>query len=504
LAIPVSGERGVSDFRFRLRAEPVLEPKYKAFPYQEEATDFVASRQYAAIFHEQGLGKTKIAIDVMLRWLQQEEVDTVLVFTKKGLVANWVREFKAHSQLTPLVISENSTKNYYVFTTPTRLVLSHFEAAKKEIRRLKAWLSSRRVGVIIDESAKIKNPEAELTQAFFELSPLFEKRVIMTGTPVANRPYDLWAQVYFLDGGESLGNDFNEFKRETDLTADLQHDAQAFERYQRRLEGINERIKSFSIRETKDGGRIVLPSKEFRRIECDWEPAQFELYRQVREELRALVVREGQLIEDDQESILKRLLRLVQIASNPGIIDESYTTEPGKFEPLYSLISDITRSGEKAIVWTNFNDNCEWLVKKLSSFGAHPLNGKMPMERRNTVVKWFLENPDVQILVATPGAAKEGLTLTVANHVIFYDRTYSLDDYLQAQDRIHRVSQTRTCYVYNMLMIDSVDEWVDCLLEEKRLAAQLTQGDIDAKAYSERATLGFFEILQRILGGNQD
>lgn len=494
----------MSDFRFRLRVEPLLDAKYKAFPYQEEATDFVASRDYAAIFHEQGLGKTKIAVDVMLRWLQRKEVDTVLVFTKKGLIANWIREFQAHSQLTPLVITENSTKNYYVFTTPTRLVLSHFEAAKKESKRFHAWLSSRRVGVIIDESAKIKNPEASLTQVFFELAPLFTKRVIMTGTPVANRPYDIWAQVYFLDEGNSLGHDFTGFKRETDLTADLLQDEQAFAAYQRRLEGINSRIADFSIRETKDGGRIVLPSKEFQRIECSWEPAQFELYRQVREELRAVVVRDGQLVEEDQESILKRLLRLVQIASNPVMIDESYTAEPGKFEPLYHLLTDITRQGEKAIVWTNFNDNCEWLVKKLSVFGAHPLNGRMPMEKRNSVVKWFLENSEDQVLVATPGAAKEGLTLTVANHVIFYDRTYSLDDYLQAQDRIHRVSQTKTCYVYNMLMVDSVDEWVDCLLEEKRLAAQLTQGDIDARAYSERATLGFFEILQRILGGSQD
>lgn len=494
----------MNEFRFRLRSEPVLEAKYKAFPFQEEAVEFVATRDYAAIFHEQGLGKTKIAIDVILRWLQHKEVDTILVFTKKGLIANWIREFSAHSQLNPLVISENSNKNYYVFTTPTRLVLSHFEAAKKELRRLKAWLSSRRVAVIIDESAKIKNPDAELTKAFFELSPLFTKRVIMTGTPVANRPYDIWAQVFFLDGGASLGKDFKDFKRETDLTADLKHDAKAFEAYQRRLEGINKLISDFSIRETKDGGCIVLPSKEFQRIECDWEPAQFELYRQVREELRALVVRDGQLIEEDQESILKRLLRLVQIASNPAMIDEVYTAEPGKFEPLYNLITDITGKGEKAIVWTNFNQNCEWLVKKLSVFGAHALNGKMPMERRNEVVKWFLENPEDQVLVATPGAAKEGLTLTVANHVIFYDRTYSLDDYLQAQDRIHRVSQTKTCYVYNMLMIDSIDEWVDCLLEEKRLAAQLTQGDIDAKTYAERATLGFVDILQRILEGNKN
>lgn len=495
------GDFGVNEFRFRLHSEPVLEAKYKAFPYQEEATEFVACRDYSAIFHEQGLGKTKIAIDVILRWLQNKEVDTILVFTKKGLIANWIREFRSHSQLTPLVVTENSTKNYYVFTTPTRLVLSHFESAKKEINRFKAWLSSRRVGVIIDESAKIKNPDSELTQAFFELSPLFTKRVIMTGTPVANRPYDIWAQVYFLDHGASLGRDFNKFKRETDLTTGIQHSKQEFEAYQHRLEDINRKISSFSIRETKDGGRIVLPSKEFQRIECDWELGQFELYRQVREELRALIVRNGKLIEEDQESILKRLLRLIQIASNPVLVDESYTAEPGKFEPLYHLLTDITRQGEKAIVWTTFNDNCLWLYNKLSSFGALALNGKMPMERRNTVVNWFLENPDDQVLVATPGAAKEGLTLTIANHVIFYDRTYSLDDYLQAQDRIHRVSQTKTCYVYNMLMVDSVDEWVDCLLEEKRLAAQLTQGDIDARAYSERATLGFFEILKRILGG---
>ena len=93
------GDFGVNEFRFRLHSEPVLEAKYKAFPYQEEATEFVACRDYSAIFHEQGLGKTKIAIDVILRWLQNKEVDTVLVFTKKGLIANWIREFRSHSQL---------------------------------------------------------------------------------------------------------------------------------------------------------------------------------------------------------------------------------------------------------------------------------------------------------------------------------------------------------------------------------------------------------------------
>lgn len=485
---------------FVLRKEPILDAKHGAFAYQDEAVKFVAERDYSAIFHEQGLGKTKIAIDVMLTWLREKAVDTVLVITKKGLIANWTREFSVHSHLAPLILSEDSTRNYYAFTTPARVLLCHYEVARKEERRMAAWLRSRRVAVIVDEAAKLKNPDAELTQVFFRLSELFARRVIMTGTPVANRPYDVWSQVFFLDGGQALGTDFKQFKSETDFDKGHVTDAVAFGAYQERLSAINDKLASLSVRETKDGGRISLPSKEYVRVECDWEAGQFELYRQVREELNAVVVRDGVLIEEDHESVLKRLLRLVQIASNPRLVDEQYDIEPGKFGTLYGLISDITAKGEKAIIWTAFNDNCEWLAKKLAPFGAHALNGRMSMDRRNSVVKWFLENPGDQVLVATPGAAKEGLTLTVANHVIFYDRTYSLDDYLQAQDRIHRVSQTRKCYVYNLIMIDSVDEWVDALLEEKRLAAQLTQGDIDIATYSARATLSFFEILKNILG----
>ncbi|BDU70856.1 DEAD/DEAH box helicase [Mesoterricola silvestris] len=490
----------MGEFTFRLRSEPSLEARHKAFPFQGEAVEFVTSRDYAAIFHEQGLGKTKIAIDAMLMWLQRKEVDTILIFTKKGLIANWQREFKSHTSINPLVVTENTAKNYYVFTTPCRVILSHFEAAKKELSRFKAWAKSRRVAVIIDESAKIKNPESDLTKAFFELGPYFAKRLIMTGTPVANRPYDVWAQIFFLDQGAALGTDFKAFKKATDFTSELADHPEAFQAFTEALSEVNRKLAPISLRETKDSGRIILPSKEFIRVDCDWEPAQFELYRQVREDLRLLIMRDGQLIEDDQESILKRLLRLIQIASNPSIIDGAYSLLPGKFNYLYDLLTDITRQGEKAIVWTNFNENCEWLNKQLAPFGALPMNGRMNMERRNASINWFLERPENQVLVATPGTAKEGLTLTNANHVIFYDRTYSLDDYLQSQDRIHRVSQTRTCYVYNLIMLNSVDEWVDALLEEKRLAAQITQGDITAAAYAEQASLQFFDILKQILG----
>ena len=91
----------------------------------------------------------------------------------------------------------------------------------------------------------------------------------------------------------------------------------------------------------------------------------------------------------------------------------------------------------------------------------------MSIEARNHSIDRFLNDDMISVLVATPGAAKEGLTLIEENHVIFFDRSFSLDDYLQSQDRIHRISQTWTCYVHNLVMSDSVDEWADVLLGEK-------------------------------------
>jgi len=119
---------------------------------------------------------------------------------------------------------------------------------------------------------------------------------------------------------------------------------------------------------------------------------------------------------------------------------------------------------------------------------------------RGKALSAFKTDPDTKVLVATPGAAKEGLTLTVANHAIFFDRSFSLDDYLQAQDRIHRISQTRTCFVTNIIAEGTVDGWVETLLSAKRLAAMLAQGDITRDQYEAEASYTFGEMVRDVLG----
>ena len=487
--------------KLKLRREPDLTLKHSAFAYQLEAVNAVKDLKYAAIFHEQGLGKTKVAIDLIVFWLSHRLLDTALIVAKKGLIDNWQRELASHSQLIPRILTTNRDGNFYVFNSPARVMLTHYEAVKAEKERMHLFLQTRNVGVILDESTKIKNPDAALTRTFLDLAPLFNRRVIMSGTPVSNRPHDIWSQIKFLDGGASLGEDFSEFKRSVSLSNDLAGVDSRQKALEIQLQRIFHSIARFAVRETKASAQINLPDKIVHSVVTEWEPRQHELYRQVREALRAIIFQDGKLMADESDVVLKRLLRLVQVTSNPNLIDASYQVEPGKLETLLELVASIVRVGEKCIVWTSFVDNVEWLGKVLRKHNPQKVHGMLSTREQTGAIRTFLDEPSAKVFIATPGSAKEGLTLTVANHVIFYDRLFSLDDYLQAQDRIHRISQNRISHVHNLIMRDSIDEWVEALLTSKQVAAQFAQGDIDRETYRKEMSYEFGEILQSILDG---
>ncbi|MHB1101828.1 MAG: DEAD/DEAH box helicase [Devosia sp.] len=490
--------------RLRRRSDLNLTARHNAFAYQLQAVEAAKDLLYAAIFHEQGLGKTKIGVDLALEWLRTDAVDTVVVVTKLSLVQNWKEELEQHSRLKPRVLDQNRSANFYAFNSATPLFLMHYEAMRSEERRLGLFLRTRRVAVILDESQKIKNPDAELTRSLHRLAPLFARRVVMSGTPIANRPYDLWSQIYFLDQGKSLGEDFENFKTGLDLTNELWQSDAAQQNFAKELGSVFGRISSFAIRETKDSAGIELPEKRVENVPVPLEARQRRLYDAIRTELAAVVTADGETVLDDSESALKRLLRLVQVASNPRLVDESYTAKPGKFGKLHELVQSAVVAGDKIIVWTSFVDNADWLAAELASFGSVVVHGRTNIDTRNAAIHAFKHDPTITVLVATPGAAKEGLTLTVANHAVFYDRSFSLDDYLQAQDRIHRISQKQICYVWNLIGENSIDEWVDALLGAKRLAAQLAQSDISAADYARSANYDFGRLIAEILKGENN
>lgn len=475
-----------------------LTAKLEAFPYQYEAFFALKDKSYAAIFHEQGLGKTKIAIDLLLYWLNKRDIDTVLIVTKKTLVNNWVNEFDVHTSLKPRVLDTNKGNNFFILNSAARVIVTNFETISGEKDRMKLFLKSRNVAIVIDESTKIKNPDSKVTQDFFELSPFFQIKVIMTGTPVANRPYDIWAQVYFLDLGKSLGNDFKKFKKECDISNDLVHDTSRRHLFEHAVSEIFEKIRDFSVRETKNSGIITLPAKVYHDLFVDFEDCQLSMYETLRQEMALELKRGNTIVIDESEETIKRLLRLVQITSNPRLIDDSYNEMSAKEVLLEQTIEKIVKRGEKAIIWSIFTDNIDKFCKKYKHMNSVKITGKMSIEDRNRSVKAFKEG-NAQLLFATPQSAKEGLTLTIANNAIFYDRGFNLDDYLQAQDRIHRISQKNDCHIYNLMINDSIDIWVDLLLKAKQRAAFLAQGDISIETYQNEADYTFSNIIHEIL-----
>ncbi|MGP1283422.1 MAG: DEAD/DEAH box helicase [Parasphingopyxis sp.] len=473
---------------------------HNSFPYQLDAVEAVKNHKFAALFHEQGLGKTKIAIDLSLEWLRNDVVDTVCFVTKRGLVKNWVEEIRSHAHLEPSILNQDRRANFYVLNSPARFVVLHYEVLKSDSKRIELFLQSRRVGAILDESQKIKNPSAALTQAFLNVREQFVRRIIMTGTPIANRPEDIWSQIFFLDGGAALGTDFDSFRSNLNLSNDLWEDDKKRSLFEQNLSGIFGAIDSFTVRETKNSAGIDLPSKRITNIPTALETEQRLLYDNIRLELRAEVLKDGEVVEEDAEVVLKRLLRLVQIASNPKLIDEGYEGTPAKMTELSKLLRDIAAVDSKAIIWTNFVKNADWLKSALSrSQSVAVVHGGLPIDVRNQQIDLFKNDSKYRLLVATPGAAKEGLTLTVANHAIFFDRSFSLDDYLQAQDRIHRISQMKRCFIWNLIGENTVDEWVDQLLIAKRTAASLAQADITEEQFRDHMSYDFGRLIREII-----
>jgi SNF2 family DNA or RNA helicase len=478
--------------------------KQKDMAFQTVAFNAIKDLPYSGIFHEQGLGKTKIALDLVVYWLEKKDIDTVMIVTKKQLIQNWKDEFRKHTFLSPKVMTNNVRENYYILNSPCRSIITNFETISIEKERLKHFLHLRNVAIIIDESTKLKNPESKLSQNFFELSQEFKIRTIMTGTPIANRPYDIWAQIFFLDQGKSLGTNFREFKDETDLKNTLSNDEVERDDFESSVASIFGKIQDFCIRETKKSCCIDLPEKKYWEIWCDFEFDQKQMYQNIVEETQLLIQKNGEVILDDQDASLKRLLRLIQVASNPRLVDDSYGLISGKEKKLDQLLNEIISRGEKVIVWSSFIENVNYFCGKYKKYGSVKVHGSMNIEDRNYSVKRFKEDNYVKILFATPQSSKEGLTLTVANNVIFYDRGFNLDDYLQAQDRIHRISQTKICNVYILMIKESIDEWVNVLLEAKQNAAWLAQGDIKLSNYREIADYAYGDLIKEILkkGGN--
>ena len=309
----------------------------------------------------------------------------------------------------------------------------------------------------------------------------------------------MWSQIFFLDLGKRLGESFEDFKENYDLNSDLNNNPGGQIIFKNNLSLLNQKLSDCSLRETKKTAGLKLPGKSFIAKEIAMDNKQQILYKKIQEELSAIVLKNGKFIEENVESVLKRLIRLVQISSNPALVDEGYSNIPPKLIATEEIVQNAVKQGSKVIIWTNFVENVDLITNYFKKYDAVGISGKIDNNLRNTYLSDFRKNESTKLLIATPGVAREGLTLVEANHAIFFDRNFSLENYLQAQDRIYRISQKKECFIYKLLTINSIDYWVDSLLDAKEISARYAQGDISKEDYEAGMSFDFFEILKEIL-----
>jgi len=466
--------------------------KTKPFPHQVEAIDFVQKNQFIALFDEQGLGKTKIVIESLCKNISEKKISGALIICKKNLIQTWYDEIETHSFLKSIILRGSPKEKGIRFMGFTHFYLINYESVIGEIERLKMFLKIRNMALVLDESHTIKNPESKTAQAIMQLKDLASKRIIISGTPIANRPEDLWSQFFFLDGGKLLGNNFAQFKATYSVNL---RQSNSFINSKNILR-LSELVRANSIRRKKNDV-LELPDKIYSEVLVELKGRQLEMYEQLRDELFIEIENfEGDIVIDESNDLLKKLIRLEQISSNPKLIDNSYDEEPAKFPVLYELVKGILSKNEKVIIWSCFVDNIRYLNRVFGEFGSQMIYGDIPIDRRNVVVKRFRFDNDYKVLVANPAAAREGLTLTSANNAIYLDRNFNLIDYLQSQDRIHRISQDKECNIIKIIAQGTIDQYIDEILKRKSYLAGYIQGDNNKIDFSE--TLTKAEILKFI------
>lgn len=438
-------------------------PRTSPLPHQREAIQYVLDNPLAAIFDEQGLGKTKIVIDAFAELMRRGDIDAALVVAPMSLVYNWEWEIRKHSHLIPVVLRGSRRQQKYRFLSGANFYLANYEAIVAQPDVFRKLVGSRRFAIALDEATRIKDPETETARTLLTISKKATRRVLMTGTPIANRPVDLWAQFFFLDRGQLLGRSFTAFASDYDPES---------EGVEERLEALSELIRAHSIRRLK-ADVLQLPEKSFHSHDVELRGEQRAIYDVCAEELLIeLRSMSGEKYVREIDNVLERLLRLVQIASNPGLIDPLYSGPVAKLEYLADLADALLQKHDKLLIWSSFVANIETVVRQLARYEPFMIHGGVNIEDRAHIVETFQASDRHRVLVANPAAAREGLTLTRASAAVYIDRTFNLVDYLQSQDRIHRIGQENACGVHKLIAVGTVDEYVDAVIDFKQSIAE--------------------------------
>ena len=467
--------------------------KFKTTPYRHQLTALERSwnKESFAYFMEMGTGKTKVLIDNVAMLYDKGRIDGALIVAPKGVVSTWYKqELPAHlpDHIENVAVlwqahinKKQQEKLDTLFQTghDLHILIMNVEAFSTEKGRIFAakFLRSHKSLMAIDESTTIKNPKAKRTKAIESMRTLALYRRILTGSPVTRNPLDLYSQCEFLDPYHLDHSSYYTFRTRYAImrTANIAGRSIQLVSGFKNLGELSDKLKPFSYRVLKEDC-LDLPGKIYMKREITLTPEQKKVYDEMKQ--TALATLNGKRVTT--VNALTQLMRLQQIACGHFTADDGSTQniKNNRIEELMEVLEEVEG---KAIIWCHYQRDVENVFERISKrfdpgSVVHYYGGTLP-EERDKALKNFKENPDCRFFVGTPATGGYGITLTVANTVVYYSNGYDLEKRMQSEDRAHRIGLKKSVTYVDIITDDTVDTKIVKSLRKKINIASEVMGE---------------------------
>ena len=461
-------------------------------PHQKVACYTAFQKDRAAFFLDRGTGKTCAAITLATNEARVEDgIYPILVVCPKSVLHNWVNEFEKFSVAIGDVVALNGSaiaRERQVLEALTPRPGKEFGAVVATydvIPRNPGIFKFVRWGrIILDESHMIRGHTSARSKALVELRETSRRRLLLSGTWIANGPFDLWPQLEFLDEGFSGFTSAKAFKSFYGQFEEVENkDGQRREQLVgfQHLPVLQERIARVATIALKEDVMPWLPERSDIVLDVELSAEQRTAYEAMRDDL--LTSFQGREMSVDHA--LTAMLRLAQITSGYIVADEQRDednevvvgkevvrfSENPKIDVLIDSIKD-QHPKSKAIVWAAFLPVLDMVCERLETEGIRylRLDGGTPQSRRQEIEDEFNSYEGPIVFVGNPEAGGTGINLPGylpeneeahaynADEVYYVALRWSPVVYQQSRDRNHGKSRCRVPIRYNHLVVpNSID-----------------------------------------------
>ena len=427
------------------------------FPYQHAGIAFASQRPATLIGDEMGLGKTIQAVGV----INVTQPEKVLIICPATLKLNWRKELERWLVKPHRIHVLNSGDT---FPRNVEIVVMNYDIAAKYQKDLRAieWDL-----LVADEAHYMKNPKAQRTIAILgsgkKMPGIAAKRkILMTGTPITNRPIEIFPLVSVL--WPSVFNNLFQFaRRYCDAVSngfgwDFSG-ASNLEELQNllRASGMIRRLKADVLKELPPKTRqvVVLPSDSVRSL-IRKEAEQSERHKEQIQRLSAAV--KAAKAQNDEAAYKNAVGRLRQ-ANNVAFTEMAAIRRElaiAKIPFVIEYVQNMIEAGEKVVVMAHHREVVDQ-IQAAFGLAAVKLYGGMGEGEKSANVERFQSDPACLIFIGSIHAAGVGITLTAAQKMLFAELDWTPANMLQAEDRIHRIGQQGNALIRQLVFDGSLD-----------------------------------------------